>query len=91
MQDPDEPVGDLPPVRVGPDTYSAQVCTRSDRGLLSLTYTYQVERDEEIVRVEAEEFTMWPATPETMRDELLEAGLTVRGTADGLLHAARRR
>ncbi|GAA2015150.1 class I SAM-dependent methyltransferase [Catenulispora yoronensis] len=85
---PDKPtVEELPPVRLGPDTYSAQVCTAPDRGLLSVTYTYRVEHDGEIVREEAEEFTMWPASSDTVCDELRQAGLVVSGTSDGVIRA----
>jgi hypothetical protein len=86
-------VRDLPPVRVGPDTYSAQVRTRPDRGLLVLTYVYRVERDGEIVREESEEFTMWPASSDVVQDELRQAGFTVEdagagaGTENGLVRA----
>jgi hypothetical protein len=89
---PDTPTRrELPPVRVGPDTYSAEVCTREDRGLLSVTYTYRVERAGRILRQEAEEFTMWPATAETVNEELREAGFTVgrsaSASANGLISA----
>ena len=91
---PDTPTRrELPPVRVGPDTYSAEVCTREDRGLLSVTYTYRVERAGRILRQEAEEFTMWPATAETVDEELREAGFTVgrsasaSASANGLISA----
>ena len=77
----------LPPVRVGPDTYSAQVCLRPDRGLLSVAFTYRVERDGQTVRVEHEEFTMWPASTDTVREELREAGFTLTGPANGLVRA----
>jgi hypothetical protein len=91
---PDAPtLRDLPPVRVGPDTYSAQVRTRPDRGLLLLTYVYRVQRDGETVRVESEEFTMWPATTDTVHDELRQAGFRVvatdPGAANGLIRATR--
>lgn len=91
---PDAPtLRDLPPVRVGPDTYSAQVRTRPDRGLLLLTYVYRVERDGETVRLESEEFTMWPATTDTVHDELRQAGFRVvatdPGAANGLIRATR--
>lgn len=81
---PDAPtLRELPRVRVGPDSYSAQVCTRPDRGLLSVTYTYRVEHDGETVRVETEEFTMWPATADAVYDELRQAGFSGGGSADG--------
>jgi trans-aconitate methyltransferase len=93
---PDAPTTrDLPPVRVGPDTYSAQVRTQPGRGLLTLTYTYRVERDGETVRVESEEFTMWPAATATVHDELRRAGFSVADptpdpdAANGLIHAIR--
>lgn len=91
---PDAPtLRDLPPVRIGPDTYSARVWTRPDRGLLMLTYVYRVERDGETLRVESEEFTMWPATTDTIHDELRHAGLSVAATspdaASGLVRATR--
>ncbi|GAA1971719.1 class I SAM-dependent methyltransferase [Catenulispora subtropica] len=80
-------VEDIAPVLVGADTYSAQVSTRQDRGLLSVTFTYRVEREDEVVRVAVEQFTMWPTPPETLVGELCEAGLSVREGADGLLRA----
>lgn len=81
---PDAPtLRDLPPVRVGPDTYSAQVRTRPDRGLLTLTYIYRVERDGEIVREESEEFSMWPASTDTFHDELRQAGFSAAATDSG--------
>ncbi|ACU72294.1 Methyltransferase type 12 [Catenulispora acidiphila DSM 44928] len=87
---PDEPTRrDLPPVRVGPDTYSAQVCLRPDRGLLAVAYTYRVERGGRTVRLEHEEFTMWPASTDTVHEELREAGFSVTGPANGLVRATR--
>lgn len=87
---PDAPtVRNLPPVRVGPDIYSARVRTEADRGLLSVTYTYLVERGDEIVRVEEETFTMWPAEPDTIFDELCEAGLRPRDEqSTGMIRAS---
>lgn len=79
---------DLPPVRVGSDTYHARVRIRPDRGLVSVTYLYRVERDGEAVREEREEFTMWPATIGIMQEELRQAGFAVAGSADdGILRA----
>lgn len=80
-------VTDLPPVRIGPDTYSAQVSTRPDRGLISVTYTYRVCRDGETVRTEVEEFTMWPTPAAVVREELHEAGLSAKAAPHGLIRA----
>lgn len=65
----------LPPVRVGPDIYTARCRSEADRGLLRLTYTYRVERDGRLVREEQETFTIWPATRMQLQAELCEAGL----------------
>jgi SAM-dependent methyltransferase len=80
-------VKDLPPVRIGPDAYSAQVCMRPDRGLISVTCTYWVKRDEEIIRTEIEEFTMWPTSVAALHEELRQAGLSASTTAHGLIRA----
>lgn len=87
---PDAPVlRDLPPVRVGPDTYSAQVCTRAERAVLSVTYRYRVERGGVTVREENEQFTMWPASADIMCEELRQAGFSaaVTGSAFSLVRA----
>jgi SAM-dependent methyltransferase len=86
---PDSPISrDLPPVRVGPDVYSARVCTRPDRGLLSVTFTYKVERDAKALRTETEEFTMWPASHSAICAEVRESGLEpVVVAATGLIQA----
>ncbi|WP_370349527.1 class I SAM-dependent methyltransferase [Catenulispora sp. EB89] len=85
---PDGPtIEDLPPVRVGPDIYSAQVCMRPERGLTSVTYSYRVKRDDKVVRRASEEFTMWPASAMVVQAELREAGFCVSATTDDLVHA----
>lgn len=88
---PDAPAcRDLPPVRVGPETFSAQVESRADHGRIAVTYTYQVERGGELVREERERFTMWAADPEELRAELREAGLHADGVAPKGLTRLRR-
>jgi SAM-dependent methyltransferase len=80
----------LPPVRVGPELFSAQIDTRADGDHLAVTYTYRVERDGEVVREERERFTMWVADPGTIRAELREAGLSLDGSAPKGLARLRR-
>jgi SAM-dependent methyltransferase len=78
---------DLPPVRVGPDTYGAQVHTHADNGTVSVTYTYRVERDGATVRTEIESFTMWPAAAATIHAELNHAGFITASAPHGLIRA----
>lgn len=90
---PDEPeVRELPPVRVGPDIFSARMDSRAEDGLLLVTFDYRVERDGQTVRRERERFTLWPAPPEVVRGELREAGLRVEGgLRKGVLRVVRER
>ncbi|MFE9425894.1 class I SAM-dependent methyltransferase [Kitasatospora sp. NPDC006697] len=80
----------LPPVRLGLDQYRARITRTPDRGVITVRFDYQVERDGEVLRQEQESFRMWPAAPGVLEEELEAAGMELVVPPDGDLVAARR-
>ncbi|QKW23334.1 class I SAM-dependent methyltransferase [Kitasatospora sp. NA04385] len=65
----------LGPVRMGADSYRAEVTRVPDRGVLRMVYEYRVERAGRPVRSAREEFPIWPAEPAALVAEAAGAGL----------------
>ncbi|RAJ46817.1 methyltransferase family protein [Kitasatospora sp. SolWspMP-SS2h] len=80
----------LGPVRLGADSYRADITRLPDRGLLRMVFDYRVERAGRAVRHVREEFPMWPADPAALAAEAAQAGLEFVASPHPELLAARR-
>ncbi|WP_371484062.1 trans-aconitate 2-methyltransferase [Kitasatospora sp. NBC_00315] len=80
----------LPPVRLGPDLYRVRRTCTPDRGVITVRFDYQVERDGRLLRGERESFRMWPAAPGDIEGELTATGFEMVRAPRADLVAARR-
>ncbi|MFC8720600.1 class I SAM-dependent methyltransferase [Kitasatospora sp. NPDC057198] len=80
----------LGPVRMGADSYLADVTRVPDRGVLRMVFDYRVERAGLAVRGAREEFPVWPAEPAVLVAEAAQAGLELVAAPHPDLLAARR-
>ncbi|GLW69604.1 hypothetical protein Kpho02_19030 [Kitasatospora phosalacinea] len=70
-----EDLAGLGPVRMGSDSYRAEVTRVPDRGVLRMVFDYRVERAGRPVRSVREEFPMWPAEAAALAAEAAQEGL----------------
>ncbi|MGW4803291.1 class I SAM-dependent methyltransferase [Kitasatospora sp. NPDC004272] len=70
-----EDLAGLGPVRMGVDSYRADVTRVPDRGVLRMVFEYRVERAGLPVRSVREEFPMWPAEAAALAAEAAQEGL----------------
>ncbi|MGY0020353.1 class I SAM-dependent methyltransferase [Streptomyces sp. YJ-C3] len=70
-----EQVERLPRVRVGEDVFGATMTTRAEERLISVSFTYTVERDGRVIREHRDTFPLYPLPLPVLREEWRRAGL----------------